>query len=598
MDSPDGSDKKDIQLDDECKRLAHDARSVHEWLKPILQQSAAAKGAYAVKDRLKPWHEIRQKVMAKRLDPDLKKRKPDYKPARVTDASGFRIVSLFNSDIPDALDKFLALLVTPPPGPGRFSDPCVKQIIFYSSRRDGDPLSIKPEVERVVGEHKLKGVYEIPEESASSYSSVHVIIETEIGSGDDLVSAHSEIQLRSVFEEAWSEINHRLLYAPAKRARAATETDATPGTEARESDHHLDALKSLTDGCAQYADLIKRQFLDSQPDPAKRAPKSVEPIKASLAAFQKCPRNVIAEIEKAFQLRAQAEEMPSEDPGRPGAFANAAEAIKAALDLLTNSVKGDSEKAAAERLGMQQILIEERAYCLMFTANSELLSQAEQLYRELLAQGREEVSVYFRLGQICRDEGHYDEAKVFLEEAVSRAEANPEANHPMSVIRRDLGYVCWRLFDLSPTKESMLHHLREAIQLTELAVDTASNETQLLSARNNLLYYHMDVLPWTEGTQKADLLEKITTGLEFFRSRWDVEHWTTLRLDTLLRAEHLVGDAEKARTIATDIIRRLHGRMAEISKSTTLPQSRIERLNLLSRDEQDMLLFAQEIAAT
>ncbi len=247
-------------LKTECEFAVYRAGVVHSWLDPILRRSLAAERAYAFKGRTKTADDIFNKVQGRRNHEDLAQRQPKYRPSDVTDASGFRIVKLFNAEVPQALNDLLSLLKTSLPGgkvDGRLKGGGlngVREIEFHTSRRQDDPLSIYEQVKAVVEMH---GLVLRPPSKASSYSSVHVLLACEVGQD---VGAWSEIQLRSVFEEAWSEISHRLKYAPAKLARAL---NSDPGTEHEALSDlllHLDALKSLTDGCAQYADLINRQL--------------------------------------------------------------------------------------------------------------------------------------------------------------------------------------------------------------------------------------------------------------------------------------------------------------------------------------------------
>ena len=262
----DNPDDPDLRTD--CQAIAYRAGQIHDWLGEVLRTSAAAERAYAFKARKKTADDIRNKVWARRKHEDPEQRDSNYTPVDVTDASGFRIVKLFNAEVPEALEQLLQLLKTPIPAgnlKGALRDGGVREIEFHTSRRLDDPLSIYQAVKDVVERNgfELKtsaDVSEVRRSSKSSYSSVHVLLECEVleASGDPICS-YSEIQLRSVFEEAWSEISHRLKYAPAKVARASGAVPVEKNEPLSDAFLHLDALKSLTDGCAQYADLINRQ---------------------------------------------------------------------------------------------------------------------------------------------------------------------------------------------------------------------------------------------------------------------------------------------------------------------------------------------------
>lgn len=581
------SDGESEELVSDCKQVALDAETVHKWLKPLLQDSAATRGAYAVKDRLKPWYEIRQKVLAKRHDSDPTRRKASYSPDDITDASGFRIVSLFNSDIPGVLDKLLQLIESPlTSDAGRFKDPAIKEIIFYSSRRQGDPMSIKPQVVDVVRSHGLESVFSEPPGSASSYSSVHVIVESEAGSSpDNSSSAFSEIQLRSVFEEAWSEINHRLLYAPAKRARAETDGASPAASENQSAYLHLDVLKSFTDGCAQYADLIRQLFPDPQPSPANRSPSSLDETERSIALFKRRPPQERKLAEKAFRLRDAAEGL--KDGNRHAAFEKAAIAFQEAVNKLFEDKDPPTD--------LYWVLQEERAYSLMFAGNEELRSQSEKIYREILAAYPQRVSALLRLGQIRRDADDYREAENLLTEALRRAEDSPEAAKSLPIIQRDLAYVYWRQVDLNPFLEEAGKLLKKAIQLTEKAYQGTNKASFKLAVCNNLLYYLLLYLPEAPDGEKDERTEQARTLLQTLRQQEDIENWTTLRLDTMMRAEYTLGDKMIARKLAEEILKRLNKAIETSPSIASNRVSRMDRLKILSRDELDVYLTAQDI---
>jgi hypothetical protein len=294
-------DDSDAVLLRESKVAAHDAGRVHAWVKSILEGSKAAEKAYAFKHRLKPFDEIFAKVRAKRNHEDPALRKPGYGVADLTDISGFRIVSLFNAEIPVALGRLLDLLKTPIPA--------------------GSPGAFLP----------------VPDEAP-------------------LIAA-SEIQLRSVFEEAWSEVNHRLKYAPAKRERARGGIAADVAGEEAAVLQHLDALKSLTDGCGQYADLINLDLTSRRERRGDRLPQPTESAEALLRSFRGCSPDVYGKVKQAFELRTEATAAArsvSENPvGAPTRDKQAVLPRRPSLrgGIRSNSVRGARYTAAREPRG-------------------------------------------------------------------------------------------------------------------------------------------------------------------------------------------------------------------------------------------------------
>src|SRR5665213_2101089 len=377
MSDDDTGEHDGADLKERCQSAAYRAACVHKWLAPLLRDSAAAKRAYAFKDRVQSADDIYKKVLGRRHHEETKRRNPNYQPNAVTDASGFRIVKLFNAEVPQSLDELLSLLnlklnetVDPASQNGKLRK--VTEIEFHTSRRFDDPLSIFEGVQAAVEKHGFKlrpsAKNAAGQGTASSYSSVHVIVECEVG--DNIVGC-AEIQLRSVFEEAWSEISHRLKYAPIKVARA------TGPLAAPNSDHlstawlHLDALKSLTDGCAQYADLINKQTqigADARADRSKVLPLDVGARSEQM--FVGYGPDMLEAVKRAYQRRSQAVALKDALP-RAAGFRDAAELFQVAMNIFKRDQSEEGER-------LFDVLREEFAFCCMFSDNEELRSRAEK----------------------------------------------------------------------------------------------------------------------------------------------------------------------------------------------------------------------------
>ena len=582
-------------LEARAKQIAHDAHAVHAWLEPILKASAAAEKAYAFKQRLKEWNHICDKVVAKRAHEDPKFRKPGYQPKSVTDASGFRIVRLFNAEIPNTLSDLFQLFNAPrnPGAGGHFKDRCVREIIFYSSRRKSDPLSILSQVEETVEKYGYKDRFQV--EEASSYSSVHLIVESQVGRDGNLVSARSEIQIRSVFEEAWSEINHRLNYARAKSARARGTENLSESDSLREARLHLDVLKSLSDGCAQYADLINIQILRSSPSASPREPLALESSARGIALFAPCSKQLRGVVQKAFDVREKAESLPRGDPNKEAEYLAASRVFMKALDKL----KSTSVPNTVQRSDLDSLLKEELAYCYVFSGNTELRNQAEALYRDLLSVSKDNVSALLRLGQLRRDAGDLKEARLLIERGLAVASGTGSTSvtkEALWVLRRDLGFIYWRIVDSDPQAAEALDLLRKAADLTEEATHkTTPHDYYWLNSRSNLLYYLWELWFREEEKNRAKVAQRARELLAELRPL-DITDWTVETLDSLLRGEHAFGEKEEARKVAAIIIKALRDKIRTPSTAAgVLNYSQV--LQSLPPDDRDMYQFAQSVLA-
>lgn len=579
------------ELIEECEALAYRASRIHAWLDPVLRDSPAAGRAYAFKDRLKTSDDIRNKVLGRRNHEDLAQREPDYSPARVTDASGFRIVKLFNAEVPEALDQLLGLLKTSLPAGklnGRLNDGGVREIEFHTSRRLDDPLSIYPAVKAVVERHQFALKSPI---AGTSYSSVHVLVDCEVGTEGKELRATSEIQLRSVFEEAWSEISHRLRYEPAKTARATGAAPAPEDGSTSEVWLHLDALKSLTDGCAQYADLINRQIRGAaasgkDPDP----PRPLDEAEKSASLFAGCGATVHQKVKDAYHQRTAASES-KDATERENAFLRAVEAFQAAIDVFPEN--GNAL--------LRDVLREELAFCLMFSGYGDPRNKAEQIYRELMEKSPDRVSVLLRLGQLRRDAGAYVEAAALMEKGLATAQSKPDTDPEVArqtnwLLRRDLAYIYWRLSESDPAREGAAASLQRSVELSDQAIDFAKTEAQHLNTRLNLIYYLVDLCNKLPGEECGAYEAQARSVLEYLRPKVTPENRSLKELDSLERGEVLFGDKVRAKTWAGVISQAIGQQLTKIREERGASHG--VAFDALSQDERDMYLFAQEVLAS
>jgi ppGpp synthetase/RelA/SpoT-type nucleotidyltranferase len=569
--------------------LNANARLIHDWLLQTLTASLVAANAYSFKNRLKPFNEIKSKVLAKRNHPNPLLRKPNYQPSQVTDCSGFRIVSLFNGEIPIPLDALLSQVIAAPitKSKGHFSSDPVREVLFFTSRREGDPLSIFNRVLDVVKRHGLEPVFSSPKSvdeanHTSSYSSVHVIVSAEVGEDSSAVQAFSEIQLRSVFEEAWGEINHRLKYAPAKRERADGQVDDE--VKIGNLFLHLDALKSLTDGCAQYADLInaeiteRRNSLDSP-----RSPVSSESAHEALALFEGVNAEFRGLLQRAYTLRDEAESIAPEDDRSATAFFAAAGAFRVAIE----AGKADGSLNAIPK-GLIA-LTEELAYCLMFTKNEGALIEADSLFAEILTEDSANPSVLFRIGLLRRKLGDFEESLDFTGRALSIVDSHAtEKNKRIEwVLCRDLAYICWRLVDQDSRRSDARQLLERAISISKRALDCAAGEYQWMNSAMNLLYYYWNVIEYTPSDSVEVVRQEGSDLLKIIHERTKRETLTLFELDSLERAEREFGKLEAAKLLASRVVEKL-GQQYGVSE----PRNHREKLKTMSLDDQDIYLYA------
>lgn len=156
-----------------------------EYLSSMLMK---APKAHSVKFRIKEPEHLIEKIIRKKLHrPELYIDKLNYS-QKVTDLVGARIIHLFKEEW-DVIDDFIKSKWS------LFEKP-------HANVRSGEPKAIIDAFEK-------RGCEIIPHDLG--YQSVHYIIKLDSGKNDAGILA--EIQVRTIFEEAWSEIDHQMRYS-------------------------------------------------------------------------------------------------------------------------------------------------------------------------------------------------------------------------------------------------------------------------------------------------------------------------------------------------------------------------------------------------
>jgi putative GTP pyrophosphokinase len=171
--------------------IKHDLENVGEAYSKLVQRIP---GVHSVRWRCKDPIGLIDKIIRKKSDDDQRARKKyenicvdDYQDL-VTDLVGVRALYLFKEDFEGVHNSLMKKL--------RLKE---KRPTYY--HRKGDLGASEAEV--------LKGWGLLPKEHPVGYRSIHYVAQ---GGIDASKSAIIEIQVRSLFDEAWSEIDHKIRY--------------------------------------------------------------------------------------------------------------------------------------------------------------------------------------------------------------------------------------------------------------------------------------------------------------------------------------------------------------------------------------------------
>ncbi|MBL7107075.1 MAG: hypothetical protein ISS77_05665 [Phycisphaerae bacterium] len=157
-------------------------RSLVDIGNPILEILRSVPGVHSSRMRIKSTESLIKKLLKKQIeDPALEITVENYN-NYITDKIGTRVLHLYKNDwlcIDDFIRKTWDTLEPP-----------------FAYARKGDPIKLYEEKKIEIKEHPM------------SYRSVHYLIKTK----PTKIEYPVEIQVRTLFEEAWSEIDHQIRY--------------------------------------------------------------------------------------------------------------------------------------------------------------------------------------------------------------------------------------------------------------------------------------------------------------------------------------------------------------------------------------------------
>ena len=229
----------DINLDVlelEARRAGDNALEALELVNKMLDDAGFTTDFYAVKSRIKPLDAVINKVTRKVPD------KPDYRPSSVTDIVGVRVVVLFQEQVVDAVIRLLGLLSHRAIYKSCLKKNEIKELIFFNVENSAAPVNLKNRINFFAS---MSGIDCEFQNSVKGYSSVHFLPFVELGDGSTFVV---EIQIRTIFEDAWAEIDHKMRYQIERLGKSIEEFD----------DSHLNVLKMYCDSCSQYVSVIRK----------------------------------------------------------------------------------------------------------------------------------------------------------------------------------------------------------------------------------------------------------------------------------------------------------------------------------------------------
>ena len=173
------------------------AKEAHQGITKFLNNHQLQEICYAYKSRVKAKENLLEKV-ARKLEG-----KPDYNIHDISDVIGIRFIVLFKQDIIPAIESILSMLVSNNEVGNPFKNSNIIESIYYKGNVSNSTIST--EIRK-----KFTDINKDIEETVSpeGYSSIHIVCELCTEQSDILRDNYRlpvEIQVRTIFEDAWGE---------------------------------------------------------------------------------------------------------------------------------------------------------------------------------------------------------------------------------------------------------------------------------------------------------------------------------------------------------------------------------------------------------
>lgn len=516
--------------------------------------------AYATKIRVKEDFKIAEKVRRKQLE----KSNPDYSVHDLRDIVGLRLVTLYRLDALRIIPAFLDRVQKSPNNTtALFVKDEIEEVIIYGTNAAGDAQTLTSRLLAMFESRKLKCKPDV-RDTITNYSSIHMVVWCRGRYNDGYRRIPVEVQVRTALEDVWGEIEHGLKY----KKRAFT-SDSREATSLESSEAHLNVMKTLVDGVAQYADQIKIQFDQVDLQRLRALPSRLgEDGIEHLNEIQGLPdriREAVASSIKAAQDAISQGRQQSGGRERIVALSRALTELNSVYEMVSR-VPGLLEKQVADLkfvLGMERALI-------MFEIGNDrdegnLLLDAERIYARLEVLNPDALLVSFRRAKVLEALSDRSASIGKLEEVARRLFENDSLLPPGHWLRvsvpRLLGTFIWEQgfntlhdapnsADHRETHQAAREFFLKAFQITRPILDIASDEDPK-KAVNNLLWYALDYLDCGGNAEALEFssataeqwLEQLGAGSP--EEITDVRH-----ANTAARACHFLKQDEPARKLA------------------------------------------------
>ncbi|GAV21362.1 hypothetical protein MMIC_P2346 [Mariprofundus micogutta] len=567
MESPTPEDKYN------ALSLEKDGGAAQSDLINFVAQSNLSELCYAYKSRVKSEVKLIEKKQRKRLEG-----KENYEISDITDVVGLRLVTLFRSEMVEVVEQVVRnILHLDGASHNPFIQSCPEEVIFYSVSYPKDEIAIAIK-ERIIPLFSGEGVPVKIKYSTEGYSSIHIVTRLNVSveslsTSEERYFIPVEIQVRTVFEDAWGEIDHRYGYVN----RAGKEVDI-PVNNPEYVLPHLKVLKQFADACSQYADIIHFEATSQGNGGDSGLIISVDSDAEILDRFRalNTPQKLIDKYENYRLEKIGAQKIFDNKWGQGvSKLLSAAQLFRGLAEKVMTDIESPRTPLSLWLLYYYSKMNE--AICLLSTGIKDEEIAAANVYNELEAEYEGFPLLRMRQGQVQGKFGDVDGAIKRLKGSKEEAETIqkglvngkwpdelPEVDykHMIKVLPRLIGFQLWRKADSICETENLplkLDLLREAFEETEIILSSEhADEREMRFAHNNLLCYGVEYIklqPESEDTFLTILKEKMPQYLQALEEKTNLETCDKIELlDTFVSAYTFLGRGEDAKKVAAMIL--------------------------------------------
>lgn len=524
----------DVNNEGKAELIHLKAMDAQQRIIGFLNNHKVSEICYAQKSRVKTESDLIEKVKRKKID------KLEYSLDSITDVIGVRFVVLFKKDIVETVREIISILLEKEDDKNPFKNCAITEAIYYIG--DVSSSNITPDLEDCF--HNIGKEFRV-QEIKEGYSSFHIVCHLEPKLGSANSSGYRipvEIQVRTVFEDAWGEIDHRHRYGVSKNRDSLGHPTLS---------QHLSTLKKFVDACVDYADIIVEESrIEINPKDSSKIldnPKDIEDLRFFFGD----------DIEIEYTDRYMELVKEREGALNNGSYLELLSCAQKFLDLRNNYLE-NTRIEVFDSFAFNCCTNE--ALCHLSVKKEVNISLAKKLYLFLYELDKENCLVLMRLGQALAKSGEVDRGITRLKDAFSLAKVNDskfpvkksDIDYVLSKAPKIIGYYIWlKIGGLEDFADDnvVLPMYKEAYEYTKKGLSYIDDQgDDFVEYTNNLLFYLTEIYKRI-GTSEYKLL--LTSELETLESRnSNFNKVEAKTLDTFLNAYMALKNLNKSLLVA------------------------------------------------